>query len=107
MMTSGMTRGAAIRPVKSSLPLNLPMFGRAKPARTEEGCHRRADKGDTQAKQGSVDNLLVIEEFDVPPEGKPVPDTHDLRIVERMNDHHEDRDIEKGIAEQQAGNQED
>ena len=67
----------------------------------------RTYQSDAQAQECRFDDLLVVEEFDIPAKRKTGPDTADSGVVERVDDDHKDGNIEERVAKQQAGNQKD
>ena len=102
-MTSGMTSGAVVMPESSVRPLNGPK--RASTSARERAEHdrdRRDDRRDLQAaarpRSGSA-RCRISSPYHLRREA--APDRHEPRLVERVDDQRQDRDVQEREAEHQ------
>src|SRR5262249_36920830 len=93
VMTSGMTSGAVTMPASIEEP---PEPREPEPRRHPKhpGAGHR-DARDAKAQPHAREHLRVVEQHAVPLQREPAPHRHEPRLVERVHDHRQDRDVEE------------
>jgi len=108
VMGSGMTSGAVTRPESGVRAWQRWERASAMLAHgAEDGGKRGAECGDPEQEEGCVDDLVGVEQRAVPAGREATPDRGEARVVEREDDHRQDRHIEEGKADAHHGDEKD